>query len=48
MFQNSKTPLSFCPFYLQEDTEDYHTVANYFEQQGYEIFAIVGHSRGMK
>ncbi|KAI8142399.1 Alpha/Beta hydrolase protein, partial [Fennellomyces sp. T-0311] len=31
---------------IAEDTEDYHTVANYFEKQGYEIFAIVGHSRG--
>lgn len=26
--------------------EDYHTVAKYFENKGYEIWAVVGHSRG--
>ncbi|KAG2209793.1 hypothetical protein INT47_001941 [Mucor saturninus] len=31
---------------ILEDTEDIHTVANYFEDQGYEIFAVIGHSRG--
>lgn len=30
----------------QEDAEDLHTVAKYFENQGYDIWAIVGHSRG--
>ncbi|KAI8084984.1 ectomycorrhiza-regulated esterase, partial [Halteromyces radiatus] len=29
-----------------EDTEDIYEVANYFENQGYEIWALVGHSRG--
>lgn len=31
---------------MEEDTEDIHTVARYFEQEGYEIFAVIGHSRG--
>ncbi|KAI8988774.1 tyrosine phosphatase family-domain-containing protein [Pilobolus umbonatus] len=31
---------------IVEDIEDIHTVADYFENQGYEIFAVIGHSRG--
>ncbi|CAO3686967.1 unnamed protein product [Rhizopus stolonifer] len=32
---------------VAEDVEDLHTVANYFEHQlGYEIYAVIGHSRG--
>ncbi|KAI9277865.1 protein-tyrosine phosphatase-like protein [Sporodiniella umbellata] len=32
---------------MAEDVEDIYTVANYFENQlGYEIYAIIGHSRG--
>ncbi|KAL1928938.1 hypothetical protein VTP01DRAFT_1997 [Rhizomucor pusillus] len=31
---------------MAEDAEDLHTVAKYFENQGYDIWAIVGHSRG--
>lgn len=30
----------------QEDTDDIHTVANHFEDSGYEIYAVIGHSRG--
>lgn len=34
---------------MQEDVEDIHTVAEYFEHQlGYEIYAVIGHSRGIK
>ncbi|SAL95557.1 hypothetical protein [Absidia glauca] len=29
-----------------EDTEDLFEVAHYFENKGYEIWAVVGHSRG--
>ncbi|KAG1057253.1 hypothetical protein G6F46_010801 [Rhizopus delemar] len=32
---------------MAEDVEDIHTVAEYFEHQlGYEIYAVIGHSRG--
>ncbi|CEP15548.1 hypothetical protein [Parasitella parasitica] len=31
---------------ILEDTDDIHTVAKYFEDLGYEIYAVVGHSRG--
>ncbi|CEG66362.1 hypothetical protein RMATCC62417_02958 [Rhizopus microsporus] len=32
---------------MKEDVEDIHTVAEYFEDQlGYEIYAVIGHSRG--
>ncbi|KAI8369866.1 tyrosine phosphatase family-domain-containing protein [Choanephora cucurbitarum] len=31
---------------MLEDTEDIHTVAAYFEAKGYEIYAVIGHSRG--
>ncbi|KAI8391055.1 uncharacterized protein BYT42DRAFT_180669 [Radiomyces spectabilis] len=31
---------------MTEDTEDIHTVASHFEKQGYQIFAVIGHSRG--
>ncbi|CEI95297.1 hypothetical protein RMCBS344292_09487 [Rhizopus microsporus] len=32
---------------MKEDVEDIHTVAEYFENQlGYEIYAVIGHSRG--
>ncbi|KAJ8658268.1 hypothetical protein O0I10_005951 [Lichtheimia ornata] len=31
---------------IANDVEDYHTVAKYFEDKGYEIWAVVGHSRG--
>ncbi|ORX45283.1 alpha/beta-hydrolase [Hesseltinella vesiculosa] len=32
--------------HMNEDIEDIATVASHFEKLGYEIFAIVGHSRG--
>ncbi|KAI8637892.1 protein-tyrosine phosphatase-like protein [Parasitella parasitica] len=31
---------------ILEDAEDIHTVAKYFEELGYEIYAVIGHSRG--
>ncbi|KAI9317669.1 hypothetical protein BX666DRAFT_1656955 [Dichotomocladium elegans] len=31
---------------IAEDVEDYHTIAKHFTRLGYEIWAIVGHSRG--
>ncbi|KAL0144371.1 protein-tyrosine phosphatase-like protein [Mucor lusitanicus] len=31
---------------ILEDTDDIHTVAKYFEDLGYEIYAVIGHSRG--
>ncbi|KAI8384055.1 hypothetical protein BD560DRAFT_293266, partial [Blakeslea trispora] len=31
---------------MLEDTEDIHTVAEYFETKGYQIYAVIGHSRG--
>jgi len=33
---------------LQDDVEDIKTVTSYFESKGYQIYAIVGHSRGMR
>jgi len=32
--------------YLQDDVQDIRTVASYFEGKGYQIYAIIGHSRG--
>ncbi|CAO3645764.1 unnamed protein product [Cunninghamella blakesleeana] len=31
---------------IQEDTDDIAVVADYFEKQGYQIYTIIGHSRG--
>ncbi|KAI8072150.1 uncharacterized protein B0P05DRAFT_175489 [Gilbertella persicaria] len=31
---------------IAKDTEDIHTVAQYFEKQGFEIYAIIGYARG--
>ncbi|KAI7899279.1 protein-tyrosine phosphatase-like protein [Cokeromyces recurvatus] len=31
---------------ILEDADDIHTVAKYFENLGYEIYAVIGHSRG--
>ncbi|KAG2174648.1 hypothetical protein INT44_006912, partial [Umbelopsis vinacea] len=31
---------------ISDDVEDIKTVTSYFESKGYEIYAIVGHSRG--
>ncbi|CAO3644320.1 unnamed protein product [Cunninghamella blakesleeana] len=31
---------------FEADIEDLYTVANYFEKEGYEIWAVIGHSRG--
>ncbi|KAG1117205.1 hypothetical protein G6F42_013497 [Rhizopus arrhizus] len=31
---------------ILEDTDDIHTVAKYFEDLGYEVYAVIGHSRG--
>jgi hypothetical protein len=33
---------------LQDDVEDIKTVTSYFESKGYQIYAIIGHSRGMR
>lgn len=39
--------MSLSPLTLsQEDTDDIHTVAKYFEDLGYEVYAVIGHSRG--
>ncbi|GAA5813559.1 hypothetical protein MFLAVUS_007041 [Mucor flavus] len=31
---------------IQEDADDIHTVAEHFEKIGYEIYGVIGHSRG--